>query len=101
MKIFHYDPATGFLCSEGLADPSPLEPGCWLVPAYATPFMPPDVDNGFVAAFIDGEWAVVSAPPAISAAQPAGGEPVLLTPEQKLANAGLTVDELKSLLGMS
>lgn len=27
-------------------------------------------------------------------------EPPLLTPEQKLANAGLTVDELKTLLGL-
>ena len=44
----------------------------------------------------DEEAQVIQAE--IEANQPA---PVELTPQEKLANAGLTVDELKSLLGIA
>jgi hypothetical protein len=42
MQIWHYDPDSGLLLGDGIADPSPLEPGVWLVPAHATTAAPPD-----------------------------------------------------------
>jgi hypothetical protein len=42
MQIWHYDLDSGLLLGEGTADPSPLEPGVWLIPAHATTAAPPD-----------------------------------------------------------
>jgi hypothetical protein len=39
--IYNYDPANGHFLNTGKADPSPLEPGVWLVPAHATTATPP------------------------------------------------------------
>ncbi|SCU94332.1 hypothetical protein CNECB9_5260030 [Cupriavidus necator] len=56
--IYHYEPATGEFVWEGSADPSPLEDGVWLIPAYATEVAPPTAAAREVAAFIDGAWVI-------------------------------------------
>ena len=97
---------SGIYHSEGLADESPLEPGVFLIPAYATTIAPPDVTELEVAVFRDGEWSVEVLPP------PPEPEPspepeiepeplVELTPAEKLAASGFTVEELKGLLGLT
>lgn len=45
MKIYHYDPETLEYTGESFADPSPLEPGEWLVPAHATKIEPQVIAN--------------------------------------------------------
>jgi hypothetical protein len=103
MKIFHYHPKTGAFLSEGTADPSPLEPGKWLVPAYATATMPPAAQSGKQAVWVDSAWQLQPIPtpePAPTPEQPEFEPPAILTPEQKLAAAGLTVAELRTLLGL-
>lgn len=55
MQIYHYHPATGEYLGEGLADPSPLEPGKYLVPANATATAPPTAMTGKVRVW-RGEW---------------------------------------------
>ena len=89
MKIYHYAPDTGIFYSEGLADESPLEPGVFHIPACATTLEPSEVTLPDVAIFKNGEWSIGSMPP-----------PVELTPAEKLAASGLTVEELKELLGL-
>jgi hypothetical protein len=89
MNIYHYAPGTGIFHAQGLADESPLEPGVFLIPACATTLEPPEAALPDVAVFRDGEWSVEALPP-----------PVELTPAEKLAASGLTVDDLKELLGL-
>lgn len=64
-KIFHYDAKTGLYLKEGLADPSPLEPGLFLIPANATTEPPPDeVPAGFAPFYRRGVWGVEEVPEA-------------------------------------
>jgi len=92
MNIYHYIADTGIFYAEGVADESPLEPGVFLVPAYATTFKPPKATLPEVAVFRDGTWNIEILP------EP---EPsVELTPQEKLAASGLTVEELKTLFGL-
>jgi hypothetical protein len=56
MNIYHYHPNTQQLIAAGVADPSPLEPGKWLVPAHATELEPPAEVEGKTRHFVDGQW---------------------------------------------
>ena len=56
MQIYHYHPATLEYIGPGTADPSPLEPGVWLAPAYATMISPPESVAGKVRQFVNGAW---------------------------------------------
>lgn len=56
MKIWHYCPATSLLLGAGVADPSPLEPDVWLVPAFAATTPPPDAIEGHEVAYENGAW---------------------------------------------
>ena len=60
MNIFHYNSTTGAYIGEGVANPSPLEPGAWLIPAYATTEQPPIPGDGQYAAYIDGTWVLLA-----------------------------------------
>ena len=55
MQIYHYHPETGEYLGDGLADPSPLEPGKYLIPAHATTAAPPTAMSGKVRVW-RGEW---------------------------------------------
>jgi hypothetical protein len=101
MNIYHFFPETGIFYAEGLADESPLEPGVFLIPAYATTLKPLIATLPDVAVFKDGKWAIETLPPPPEA-EPMPEFPALieLTPAEKLARSGLTVAELKSLLGL-
>lgn len=59
MQIWNYDD-DGVWTSSGWADPDPMEPGNWLVPANATTIAPPAVAAKQVAVFVDGAWSVVA-----------------------------------------
>lgn len=141
MKIYHYHSEHNYFISEDVADPSPLEPGVWLIPAYATGVEPPSTNDSEVAIFDGTSWSVIEdkrgvyydyefpepevnnnphvaplnatreVPPILEGDQFLTWEdgwvvneavpPPELTPEEKLANAGLTVEELRTLLGIS
>lgn len=62
MRIFNYAESGEFI-SESLADESPLEPGVFLIPAYATDIEPPVFVVGQQAVFSAGAWALVDIPP--------------------------------------
>ena len=104
MKIFHYHPEAGVFLGEGVADPSPLEPNAWLIPAYATATKPPAASKGKQAVWVDSAWQLQPIPaptPDPIPEQPNFEPPAILTPEQRLAAAGLSVSELKTLLGLT
>ncbi|KAG0188260.1 hypothetical protein DFQ28_005152 [Apophysomyces sp. BC1034] len=60
--VYNYHPETGELVSCSEADPSPLEPGVFLIPALATDIAPPDTGKGQVAVFSKGKWTVKTIP---------------------------------------
>lgn len=57
--IYHYHPQTGEYVGSGFADPSPLEPDTYLVPAHATATPPPAAAAAEAAVHRDGAWALV------------------------------------------
>lgn len=64
MIVYHYDPTTGV--STGFsseADESPLEPGVFMIPAYATEQQPPEAAEGQVAVFLGDMWQLENIPP--------------------------------------
>jgi hypothetical protein len=142
MEIYNYHPEYKHLTAISTADESPLEPGVYLIPAYATDIEVPNYDSGTIPIFKDDHWDVVEdrsgtwyripngesyevynpledqsnatriAPPDLTPyLQPHQHvwennewvvKPILeSTPLEKLEKAGLTVEELKQLLGLS
>jgi hypothetical protein len=101
MKTYNYAPDTGIFHVEGLADESPLEPGVFLIPAYATTLKPPKATLPNVAVFKDGKWSIETLLPPPLEPEPEPAPPAPLTPAEKLAQSGLTVDELRELLGLT
>jgi len=63
MKVYHFDGKTGLYVGEGVADESPLQPGAFLIPRFATTAEPPaEVAAGYAAFFRGGVWEVEAVP---------------------------------------
>lgn len=60
--IYNYDSESGRFLQESEADESPLEPGVYLIPAFATDIAPPSAPDGQYAAFINGAWQLLDEP---------------------------------------
>lgn len=76
MNIFHYHPESGLFLGCSTADESPLEPGVWLVPAYATTEQPPEPIENYYVKWCDG-WMMEQIPEPIAAPEP---EPIPQSP---------------------
>jgi hypothetical protein len=63
MKIYNYHPETFEYLGEGYADPDPLEPGNWLIPASSATFPPPEPIEGKNRHFENGTWVYKDPPP--------------------------------------
>lgn len=59
MKLYNYSGLSGEFLYESDARESPLEPGTFLIPAFATTKPPISVGDKQVAAFLNGEWVAV------------------------------------------
>lgn len=71
MKVYQYDVA-GIYIGEEVADPSPLEPGKYLIPARCTQVAPPaEIPEGKAARWNGAGWALVNAPTASEVTSPA------------------------------
>lgn len=78
MKVYNYDRSTGAFIGESDADPSPMEPGKFLIPAYATAIQPPAESAEGIPTFdrTKNVWRLVPrpaeavAPPAVALATP-------------------------------
>lgn len=62
MNIWHYHPQNRHLMGQGHADASPLEPGVFLLPAFATDIPPPNASDGFYVVFTGNGWALEEIP---------------------------------------
>ena len=83
MRIFHFDPTTNEYIGASMADESPLEPGVFLVPAYATEIEPPACDEGQRAVFDGMAWGVEAIPqPDPPPAEPTPTVPDVVTMRQ-------------------
>ncbi|PRP72655.1 hypothetical protein BUE93_01085 [Chromobacterium amazonense] len=59
-KTVHaYHPQTGEYLGPTMADPSPLQPGVWLLPAYSTEQQPPVTAERQAAIFSNGSWSIL------------------------------------------
>lgn len=64
MRIWNYNPVTGVLIGASEADESPLEPGVYMVPAYATEISPPPLTPEGEETYWAGDaWATRALPP--------------------------------------
>lgn len=61
MKVYTYDRTTGAFLGEVDADPSPMEPGKFLEPAFSTPKKPPVAAEGQVPVFdrVKQKWKLI------------------------------------------
>lgn len=141
MKIYNYHPEYNNYLGSSMADESPLEPGVWLIPAYATDIEPPTCELNQIQIFNGTSWDIIEdqrgiyyiiqtqevieninpleVPENATKEQPPEvpegkvlkwndgwvlediPPPPVLTPEQKLEATGLTLEELKNLLGLT
>ncbi|MCA1403692.1 hypothetical protein I6F26_03620 [Ensifer sp. IC3342] len=76
LTVYNYDPTTLEFTGASEADESPLEPGVFLIPAYATETAPPGDIPGHIFKWIEGAWMAEEIPktppvhmPALSARQ--------------------------------
>jgi hypothetical protein len=61
MLVYNYNSVLKFYTSTSEADESPLEPGVWLIPAYATTIEPPFCTEDQIVIFHEDrqEWEIV------------------------------------------
>lgn len=74
-QAFNIDPATGEYLGTCQADPSPLEPGVWLLPAHSVTDAPPIAGQGQAVVREDGAWTVVADHRGSTVYHTATGEP--------------------------
>lgn len=74
--LYHYHRETGELIGQSMADPDPMEPGRWLIPANATTLTPPAPGPGQFPAWNGADWVLRDLPqPAPEPAPPPPQEP--------------------------
>ena len=60
MIIYNYNKEYKYYINSGEADPSPLEPGVFLIPANATDIQPPDCSESEIQIFENDSWTVTT-----------------------------------------
>lgn len=103
MDIWHYHPQNRRLMGQGQADASPLEPGVFLLPAFATDIPPPNASEAFFVVLTGDGWAlkeIPSPPEPEPEPQPASPPVPTLTRRQLrlalLTRFGLTVEHVEA-----
>ena len=59
MKVYNFDPNTGYYLGSEDADESPLEPGKYCLPANATFIEPPLFQNNEIPKWEDNRWNII------------------------------------------
>lgn len=74
-QAFNIDPETGEYLGSCKADPSPLEPGVWLLPAHCVTDAPPVAGQGQAVLRENGAWTIVADHRGATVYHTATGEP--------------------------
>lgn len=71
MKIYNYHPYTNEYVGDSVADESPLEPGVYHIPAFATLVEPldPKENHAIVFNVEANEWTYIELPPLLTESQ--------------------------------
>lgn len=77
--IYNYRPDSGEYLSTATADESPLEPGVFLVPAFATDIKPPKAGANQASVFANGKWKLVADWRGVPLFSTADGSPVSIS----------------------
>lgn len=77
--IYNYRQDSGEYLSAATADESPLEPGVFLVPAFATEIKPPKAGANQATVFADGKWKLVADWRVVPLFSTIDGSPVSIT----------------------
>ncbi|MEX3929806.1 phage tail assembly chaperone [Paraburkholderia sp. BR10936] len=88
MLVYNYDPASGEYIDASEADPDPLTPGAFLIPAHATTIEPPAVRALMQAAVFDEQaqqWRIVDVSSRMA-------DVVLREVARRLAEVGPSID---------
>jgi hypothetical protein len=64
MEVYQLN-TQGYLIGPVEADPNPLEPEKWLIPAGCVTETPPTIPAGKAAFYLEGEWQIVDPPDAV------------------------------------
>lgn len=91
MIVYSYDPITKIYVGAESADPSPLEPGKWLIPANSTPKKLIDHRPGYNIVWKGTEWGYRLIEP--EPADP-GPIPVIPSEQEKIAQVQRTAKKL-------
>ena len=59
MEIYNYHPEYKNFTAVSIADESPLEPGVFLIPAYATDIKPPICESNQIQIFNGTSWDII------------------------------------------
>lgn len=95
MKVYQYDVA-GLYIGEEFADPSPLEPGKYLIPARCTQVAPPaEIPADKAARWNGASWVIVNAPTVAQADDPVEKLRTFLTENPDVADLLATTDEVQ------
>lgn len=98
MQIYHYN-QDGIYLGDSAADPSPLEPGVFLIPANATGTKPPSFKDGYLRRFVNGIWEEQYIEPIPEVVTPIEPEPPTNTVPQVVSKAqGLIALEMAGVL---
>ncbi len=98
MKVAYQSDREGYFVGTVELDPSPREPGIYLIPGGAVEQAPPRIPPGSAARLLDGAWQIVPDP----GGMPGLDEPVALTEAQVLdawrARTAVTAYQAKAAL---
>jgi uncharacterized protein YecA (UPF0149 family) len=65
MNVYNYHPVTKEFLSQGTAEPNPITPDSWLIPAHATTIEPPEFGDNQITVFNEESkaWEIITIVP--------------------------------------
>jgi len=91
MEIYNYDAQSGVLRGSSIADPNPVAPGTYLIPAFATTIEPPGATTNKTPVFASDVWSLIDDYRGQTAYNTATGKAETVNEIGQLSTLGLTL----------